>query len=520
MDFLLNSIFFDKYIEPNILVIQVVLPLLLAVIVFLIKNKLASWVVSTATIFVVFALALITTYLFLTNDSQTFAQNTTNYLGEWKIRGVGIVYVSSSVLSNIVAVLATFSAFMAMLWGRSFVIKETGEKFNYFNTAFLVALSGLLGMLFTNDLFNLFVFLEISSLATYTILALNQKNNKCYISSLNYLIIGTVAATLYVFGVGILYASTGHLNFTEIARSLNSVSVLNSTGVAKHHYLAFGLIFAGLLMKIGIFPLHAWMAQVYKNSPTVASMFLASVATKVIVFIIVKIFVLLKVLDIAILPNVGFSLFSALLLTFGAVSALVGSYLALKSDDFAQMLALSSVGQMGYILMALAIGTQIAFYAAVIHVLNHGIIKLSLFMTRANIIHASGLYTFKDIKEKGFYNAFIFFGLFVSGLSIIGMPGTAGFVSKYYLVLSILSAKHISFVTSAILITTILASSLLAIAYVWKAVEAMWFNNKAFTKTNANYNKSSISMNLGYYFVVSLNVLFGFAIVILWFHIG
>ncbi len=514
MDLLLNSVLFSKFIIPNILVIQVVLPLLVAVLVFLIKNRTISWLVTTATIFAVFATALLTTYLFLLLDGKTFAGITTYYLGSWTIRGVGIVYKSSSALSHIVAILATFSAFMAMIWGRSFINKETGEKFHYFNTAFLVALSGLLGMLFTDDLFNLFVFLEISSLATYTILALNQKNNKCYISSLNYLIIGTVAATLYVFGVGILYASTGHLNFIEIARSLNSMDV------ARSHYLAFGLIFAGLLMKIGIFPLHAWMAQVYKNSPTVASMFLASVATKVIVFIIVKIFVLLKVLNIAILPINSFSLFSALLLTFGAVSALVGSYLALKSNDFAQMLALSSVGQMGYILIALAVGTKIAFYAAVIHVLNHGIIKLSLFMTRANIIHASGLYTFKDIKEKGFYNAFIFFGLFVSGLSIIGVPGTAGFVSKYYLVLSILAAKHISFVTGVILIATILASSLLAVAYVWKAVESMWFNERTFTKTNANYQKSSISMNIGYYFVVSLNVLLGFAIVILWFYIG
>ncbi len=503
---------FHKIFEAiygDILILQVVTPLFMAVIVFLVKNRLASWLLTVFTLFAVFVMSLVFS-IYGSLDGNYFQY----YLGSWEGGGIGIEYSSAGILSSVVTPLASLSAFIAVLWSRRLINEEVGEKYNYFNSALLIVLSGLLGMVFTNDLFNLFVFLEISSLATYIMLSLNKQNSKCYISSLNYLIVGTVAATLYVFGVGILYASTGHLNFTEVAMALSVASL------QKHHILAFALIFAGLFIKVGVFPLHAWMAQVYKNSPSTASIFLAAVATKIIVFVIIKILVLVKIMNIDIIPSTYFSAFSATILAIGLISALAGSYLAIKADDFASMLALSSAGQIGYIIMALAIGSELALYAALMHILNHGIMKLSLFMTRANIAYSANVYTFSEIKNKGFYNPFIFLGLIVSGLSIIGMPGTAGFVSKYYLILGILSAENVSNALAVVLIGFVLFSSLLAVMYVWKAVEAMWFNERSFTKANPLYKKTSLAMNAGYFFVVGLNILLGLLILIFWFYIG
>ena len=257
------------------------------------------------------------------------------------------------------------------------VEKEISEQNHVpFYTALLFVLAGLIGISVTADAFNIFVFLEISSLSTYALISMGRDRRALH-ASYHYLIMGTIGATFILIGIGFMYVMTGTLNIEDLAERLPAVADTNAIRAA------FAFITIGVGIKAAMLPLHQWLPNAYAYSPSVVSTFLAATATKVAVYVLIR-FVLS-------LYGIEFSLvqmpFDNLLMILGTIGVLAGSVYAIYQSNVKRMLAYSSVAQIGYILLAIGLASQPGFTAALLHMFNHALIKGTLFMALGIIFY-------------------------------------------------------------------------------------------------------------------------------------
>lgn len=336
--------------------------------------------------------------------------------------------------------------------------------------ALLLLLAGLLGMVLTRDLFNLFVFMEVSSLAAGTLIA--SGGGRAPVAAFRYLLAGTVAGSLYLFGVGFLYALTGTLNLDDLAARLPTVSGEAALAVAVV------LIAVGLAVKAALFPLHGWLPDAYVFAPVPASGFIAGVMAKVSAYALLRLFG-----EAFRHTEVGAAALTAML-WLGILGAVGGGLLALGQREVSRILAWSSVSAMGAILVGIALGSETAITGALFHAVAHGLAKGCLFLgaggVRASLFGGSRPPDGDDYRggwpglgERAPLTAA---ALTVAAFSLIGLPPTAGFFSKYLLLSASLQAGGAAG-TAAFL--ALLVSSLLSAIYLLRVVEAMWFRSPA-----------------------------------------
>ncbi|NWF54712.1 MAG: monovalent cation/H+ antiporter subunit D family protein, partial [Syntrophaceae bacterium] len=333
------------------------------------------------------------------------------------------IELAADPLNAFLGVVVSGLGFLVSLASRESVEKELPNKIVRFYTIYLLLFTGLMGMVVTGDVFNLYVFLEIASLAAYALIALGEDGAP--LASFNYIILVTIGACLYLLGVGYLYIMTGSLNIADLARLLPP---LYSSKVVRMA-LAFFLI--GLFIKMGVFPLHVWLPDAYTYAPSAVSALIAPLMTKVAAYVLMRI--VFTVFDPA------FSLrpfpFGLILGWLAAAGILVGSVLAIAQSDFKRMLAYSSVSQMGYILLGISLANVNGFTGALLHILNHGFMKAVLFLVAAALMYKAGsrnIYRLSGLHRKMPLTSA---ALAVGELSMVGIPPTCGFFSKWYLLL-------------------------------------------------------------------------------------
>ena len=324
------------------------------------------------------------------------------------------------------------------------------------------AISGLIGLVTTGDAFNLFVFLEISSLASVALVAMGAKQDRqALIAAYNYLIIGAVGATFYVIGVGLLYAITGTLNLADITSKL-ALMEDNRALIA-----GFGFMVVGIMIKAAVFPLHIWLPRAYAYAPSAVSILLAATATKA------SLYILARILFSVFLPSeniVSFTL-TYIILPLSIFAMFAGTIMAIYEKDIKRLLAHSSIAQIGYITLAFSIGTKSSVAAGFIHMSNHALIKGGLFMAITSIsYYIQKRVTIENLSGLGKAMPITFCCFIICSLSLAGLPLTAGFVSKLYLIKSAISSEGLwlSFM--------ILFSSALSLIYLWKMIEALWLS--------------------------------------------
>jgi multicomponent Na+:H+ antiporter subunit D len=322
-----------------------------------------------------------------------------------------------------------------------------------------LCLAGLLGMTITGDAFNVFVFMEIASLAMYVLIALGR-DRRALLASYQYLILGTIGATFYVIGVGLLYLVTGTLNIADMAERLAQA------GATRPVLAALAFITVGLSLKLALFPLHLWLPNAYTYAPSAATALLAATATKVSVYVLLRFYFTVfgagLVVEALPVPEILIGLSIAAIVT--------ASLVALWQADFKRLLAYSSVAQIGYITLGIGLATRDGLTAAVVHLFNHGITKGALFMLVGGIALRAGGVGFERLQGLARAMPVTCLGVTLAGLSLIGVPGTAGFISKWYLVLGALEAGH-WWLAGLVVLT-----SLIAVAYVWRFVEAAYLS--------------------------------------------
>jgi multicomponent Na+:H+ antiporter subunit D len=291
----------------------------------------------------------------------------------------------------------------------------------------LLLLTGLMGVVLSGDLFHLFVFIEVYALATYPLVALG--GDRGVLAALRYLLLGTIGSGLYLLGVGFIYFSTGTLNMADASLALAGLSDNPAT------LGALALIVIGLALKMALFPLHVWLPDAHSSAPPGVAALLAAVQVKAAAYALLRI--VHDVFGPAYLDGDGIAVTTALT-WFGAAGIVFGSVLAIRQTDIKRMLAYSTVAQLGYIGVGIGLGTPLAIVAALLHVLNHAVMKSGLFLAVGGILDRTHLKTIARYTGLGRRMPLTMGGFALLSLSMVGIPPLAGFWSKWYLIVATL----------------------------------------------------------------------------------
>ena len=358
----------------------------------------------------------------------------------------------------LILVLVSSLALISAIYAKRTVDFELPDRVGLFWSLYLLLNTGLLGIIITGDMFNLFVLLEVASLTSYALIAIGK--GRATLASFRYLIIGTIGASFYLIGLGYLYIMTGSLNMADLRLLLPP---LYSTTVVQ---AAFVFILIGFGIKIALFPLHAWQPDAYTYAPSAVSIIIstamAKTSTYALIRIIFSVFTLEFITDFLPLFDI--------LCWIAAVAIIVGSIVATVQDNLKKMLAYSSIANVGYIVLAVGLSpfTHFGLTPAVMHIVNHAIIKGCMFMVACALIYKLDLWDIREFVGIGRRMPLTCFAMILAALAMIGMPPSAGFVTKWYLILAALDAKKYLFVA------VIFFSTLLMIIYFWRVVEIMY----------------------------------------------
>lgn len=435
----------------------VVLPLIVSAIIAFMPSSRWPWIISMITLVV---------HLFISFELLSMVQISGVILyefGNWQPPW-GIAFKIDGINIGLQIIFSSFVLITTFYSRKIFLSEIHPEDSGKAYSLWLLAVGSLNGIILTNDIFNLFVFLEISALSSISLIALGAgMNRKALLAAFNYLIIGAIGATFYVIGVGFAYSMTGTLNMSDLVIQLSQYS----TGqLAIFAGMSFMLI--GLMVKSAVFPLHLWLPPAYSYAPSAVSTLFAALATKAILYFFVRlIYEVFTFYDHYLIIFLDY-----VLMPLSVTAIFVGTIIAIYQDDIKKLLAYSSIAQIGYITLAFSMNDQSGIAAGFIHIFNHALIKGGLFMAIGYFAFSSqDRVTLSSINGYGQKYPITSFALLICGVSLIGIPLTNGFVSKLYL-FQALYYNHM-FITIAL----VAISSALAVIYFWKIVESLWFSS-------------------------------------------
>ena len=457
------------------------IPLFMALIIIFIRNNFLSWIISVLTTLIITAISIFILFTFNLKPVSYYFGNFLPPVGiEYKIDLLNLFFI----------VIVSVIALLSIIWAKNAIVKEIGKEKTYlFYSMFLLTFVGSLGILITNDAFNLFVFLEISSLTTYILIALS-KNKESTLASFNYLIIGTVSASFYVFGIGVLYMMFGTLNIESL------ITAMIDAPVNPLFVLAITLLSAGILIKIAIFPLAWWLPKSYSTAPSVVSAFLAGTASKVSIYMFLKIIIIMvgraNSIDLTSLLN--------LIIVLSVCSMFVYGFIAIKQDNIKMLLAFSSLSQVGFIMLGIGILNPDSINASLFIILSHALVKTGLFLCVGNLLFQFNSTNLSDLAGLSRKAPFTFFAMVFLLLSLAGIPATSGFWGKLYL---IISSFHSTYWFLAI---AVILASVLSFFYAWKIIKILWDRSipNTFEYTN---NKIPLFMNIVIACIVVCNII-------------
>jgi len=365
----------------------------------------------------------------------------------------GIEYVIDP-LNGLMLVLVSFFSLLGFAGLKHETYGWAATQQGIFSSLYMLMTAGLLGICVTGDMFNLYVFLEITALSGYALVSAGGDRGR--VAAFRYLIVGSVAATFWVIGLGYLYAATGTLNMADMASLLPAV--MDSRAVSAG--LAF--LVAGMGIKMALFPLHGWQPDAYSYAPASTIPVISAVMAKVSAYVIIRVL---------------FTVFGGLgpaeavlqgLAWIAALSIIAGSIMALRQTDIRRMLAYSSVAQIGYVAIGIGMGSALALTGAILHIVNHAVMKGGLFFMVAGIRKRTGKTDIRDFAGLGKLMPWTSAVFFLAAVSMIGLPPTCGFFSKLYLVTSAVQAEAWPFVAAFV------ASSLLNTVYFFRVIEQLY----------------------------------------------
>lgn len=464
-------------------ILQVIISLLAAPVCALLPPGRLPWLLalSASIIALVIAASLL---------GQVWDGTVISYaLGGWA-PPIGIEY-RIDVLNAFILLLVAIIGTLVMLFAYHSVNREIPkQRQSLFYTAYLLCFSGLLGITATGDAFNVFVFLEISSLSTYALIAMGN-DRRALTASYQYLIMGTIGATFILIGIGLLYAVTGTLNMADLAERIPQVDNIRTVSAA------FAFLTVGICLKLALFPLHLWLPNAYTYAPSVVTAFLAATATKVAVYLLLRFFFTIFGNDF----SFGSMHLHSVLLPLALIAIITTSIVAIFQDNAKRLLAYSSVAQIGYMILGIGFASVNGLTAGILHVFNHALMKGALFLALAAVVYRIGSCQVSAMAGLGKTMPWTMAAIVAGGLSLIGVPLTVGFISKWYLLLAALE-QDLWWIAALVLL-----GSLLAVIYVWRIVETAYF--KPAPEGQSAPAEAPASMLIPMWLLVLANIYFG-----------
>jgi len=467
----------------HLAILQVVLPLMAAPICLVIRRTQLVWLFTL----LVSGLAFLISALLL---QQVMTSGTISYeIGGWQPPW-GIEYRIDQLNALLLLIITSISTLVLMAAQTSISHEIPAAKQKYFYVLYLLSLTGMLGIVATADVFNVFVFLEISSLSAYALIAMG-KNKRALWAAFQYLIMGTIGATFILIGIGMVYQMTGTLNMYDLSQRLPEVAQTRTV------LTAFVFIIVGLCLKLALFPLHLWLPNAYTYAPSIVTAFFAATATKVAIYLLIRF----------VFSVFGFSFsFSAiplqpLLMALGISGIFIASTMAIYQTNIKRLFAYSSIAQIGYMMVGFSLGSVAGLTASLLHLFNHALMKSAIFLALAAVVYRLGHVRVSDFQGLGRQMPITMAALVIGSLSLIGVPLTVGFISKWYLLSALLDKGW------WMVAVLVLLGSLLALVYAWKVVEAAYFKKPIPNKRVVT--EAPLSIQAPLWILIFANIYFG-----------
>ena len=470
-------------IEAHLPALQVVVPLLAAPVCVLLGRGRLAWGLSVLVSWVCLLISISLLWLVITDGPISYP------LGSWAAPW-GIEYRVDVLNAFILLIVSGMASVVLPYAGRSIAVEIDEDKHHLFYCLMLLNLTGLLGITITGDAFNVFVFLEISSLSTYALVALGR-DRKALTSAFQYLVMGTIGATFFLIGVGLMYMMTGTLNMADLAVR---IAPMQET---RPILAAFAFIIVGIALKLALFPLHLWLPNAYTYAPSAVTAFLAATATKVAIYLLLRFTFTIFGADFAFADQP----LSLLLFVPAILAVFAGSIVAVFQENAKRLLAYSSVAQIGYIVLGISLATAAGLTAGLVHIFNHALMKGVLFLALGCVFYRLGSVRITRMAGIGAEMPWTMAAFVVGGLSLIGIPLTAGFVSKWLL---LQAAFDLGLWWLAALVVT---SSLIAIVYIWRVIEAAYFQQPVAGR--ATVSEAPLSLLVPTWILAAANIYFG-----------
>jgi multicomponent Na+:H+ antiporter subunit D len=380
------------------------------------------------------------------------------FLGGWEPPW-GIEYYVDHLGAFMILVL-TFISLMAAIYSKRSIERELPGREPLFYCVYLLLITGLLGIVVTGDMFNLYVFLEIASLTAYALISVGEK--EAAFSAFRYVIVGTIGACFYLLGVGYLYIVTGSLNMADLSQ------VLPGLYHSRVVLVAFGFLLIGIAMKMALFPLHMWLPDAYTHAPSAVSALVAPLMTKVGAYVMIRIMfgIFGPVFSAEIVPT------TTLLTSIAAVAILVGCIMALAQVDLKRMLSYILVAEVGYIVLGVGMANRNGLTGAILHILNDAFMMACLFFAVGGVVYKTGTRNIHQLRYLHRRMPLTMGAFVVAGLSVIGIPPLCGFFSKWYLILGAIDDQQWLFVA------VLLGSSLLCAVLFFRVIDNAYFDHR------------------------------------------
>jgi proton-translocating NADH-quinone oxidoreductase chain N len=361
--------------------------------------------------------------------------------------GINLVF---SAFTGFLVTLMTFMAFLIWIYSYRFKKVDDEPAQKYF-ILFMMLVTGTIGIVLTGDIFNLFVFMEITAIAAYSLTSFYRDRDGAE-AGFKYLLIGSFASTLMLLAIVLLYTQVGTLNMAEIAARIHLVPTPMKVTI-------FVLFIVGLGIEAEMFPLNGWAPDAYSQAPGPVGVTFAALVVKAGVYSLIR---------------VAFTLFdihgvNEFLIIMGAMTMIIAEVSALRQTNLKRMLAYSSIGQMGFVLIAFGIGTNEAVFGALFLMLNHAVIKGLLFMSGSYLVYNTPSKEIKDMSGIGHKLPMVSLFFALGALAIVGLPPFAGFWSKLYILMATADSGLYA------LMATILAVSIIELVYYLRVLGRLYF---------------------------------------------
>ena len=415
------------------------------------------------------------------------------WLGGWAPPW-GIVYRVDH-LNGLILPVVSIVALLNLIASKKSIEQDFPEKLGPFYTLYVLQVTGLLGIVVTGDAFNLYVLLEIVALTGYALIAMGE--DRAPFAALNYVYMGTIGACFYLLGIGYLYIVTGSLNMADIA------SILPSLYNSKAVLVSFIICIVGVWLKMAFFPLHIWLPNAYTYAPSSVAGLVAPLVTKVMLYVMIRLMLTVFTLEFTFATLAV----SRPIVWLAVIAIVMGAILALAETNLKKMLAYIIVAEVGYMVGGAWLGNRAGMTGAILHIVNDALMTSCVFLVVGCIVYRIKGYAFNDLQ--GLFRKMPFtMGAFVVGaMSIIGVPPTCGFFSKWYLITGAIKAGQYAFMGALIF------SSLVNVVLFFRVFEIGFFEPVGDHHAHASHHEpmkeAPVSMLVPLYIVAAGLVLVG-----------